>query len=81
MWKGGISIAGYWFNGQHCGSESLHFLDLTIQPLDSVLSIEGTGGHKVPYLALVEVVIQSPEISLGEFPVLMIAVPDTEYHK
>ena len=56
-------------------------LDLTVQPLDNVLSIEGAGGHKVPYLGLVEVTIQSPEISLGEFPVLMLVVPDTEYHK
>ena len=56
-------------------------LNLTVQPLDNVLSIEGAGGHKVPYLGLVEVAIQSPEILLGEFPVLMLVVPDTEYHK
>ena len=56
-------------------------LGLTVQPLDNVLSIEGTGGHQVPYLGLVEVAIQSPKILLGEFPVLMLFVPDTEYHK
>ena len=56
-------------------------LNLTVQLLDNVLSIEGAGGHKVPYLGLVEVAIQSPEILLGEFPVLMLVVPDTEYHK
>ena len=56
-------------------------LDLTVQPLDNVLPIEGAGGHKVPYLGLVEVAIQSPEIYLGEFPVLMLVEPDTEYHK
>ena len=37
-------------------------LDLTVQPLDNLLSIEDAGGHKVPYLRLVEVAIQSPEI-------------------
>ena len=56
-------------------------LDLPVQPLDNVLSLEGAGGHKVPYLGLVEVAIQSPEISIGEFSVLMLVVPDTEYHK
>ena len=39
------------------------FLDLTVQTMDSLLSIEGAGSHKVPYLGLVEVALQSSEIS------------------
>ena len=46
-------------------------MGLTIQPLDRILSIEGAGGHQVPYLGYVEVHLHSQEIELEEFPALI----------
>ena len=56
-------------------------LGLIIEPLNRLLSIEGVGGHAVPYLGYVEVQLHSMEIQRQEFPPIMPVVPDTAYHQ
>ena len=55
-------------------------LKLSIQPLDKVFSIKGAGGHEIPYLGIVEAVIRSAEEDVTSVPVILLVVPDTEYH-
>ena len=55
-------------------------LKLSIQPLDKVFSIKGAGGHEIPYLGIVEAVIRSAKEDVTSVPVILLVVPDTEYH-
>ena len=54
-------------------------MKLKIQKLKKLLSIEGTGGGKVPYKGYVEVLLEVPGIqNLSEY-ILMIVIEDSEY--
>ena len=55
-------------------------LNLSIQPLDKVFRIKGAGGHDIPYLGVVEAVIRCPRVDMASVPVVLLVVPDTEYH-
>ena len=55
-------------------------MDLTIQPLEHLLTVEGAGGHTLSYLGYVEVTISCLDIDMQNLSVIMLVVPDTKYH-
>ena len=55
-------------------------LNLSIQPLDRVFLIKGAGGHEIPYLGNVEATIRCSKVDITCIPVVLLVVPDTEYH-
>ena len=55
-------------------------LHLTIQPLEHILTVQGAGGHIVPYEGYVEVNLELPFTSGTYMTALMLVVPDTIYH-
>ena len=55
-------------------------LDLKVQPLEHLLTVEGAGGHKLFYLGYVEVDITCADINLFDLSVIMLVVPNTKYH-
>ena len=61
-------------------SSRCSLLNLSIQPLDKVFRIKGAGGHDIPYLGIVEAAIRCPKVDMASVPVLLLVVPDTEYH-
>ena len=53
-----------------------------IQPLDQLVSIEGSGGADVPYLGYVEVTMHIPGInSLVQDVLMLISHTTTHYHR
>ena len=48
--------------------------------LDKVFRIKGAGGHDIPYLGIVEAAIRCPKVDMVSVPVVLLVVPDTEYH-
>ena len=52
-------------------------LCLDVQPLEDILTVEGAGGHKLPYS---EVEISFKGLS-SPMDALMLVVPDTLYHE
>ena len=55
-------------------------LNLSVQPLDTVFRIKGAGGHNIPYLGIVEAAVRCPKVDMASVPVVLMVVPDTEYH-
>ena len=55
-------------------------LDLKVQPLEHLLTVEGARGHKLSYLGYVEIDITCADINLFDFLVIMLVVPNTRYH-
>ena len=55
-------------------------LNLPIQPLDQVFKIKGAGGHEIPYLGVVETTVSCSSADATCVPVVLLVVPDTEYH-
>ena len=56
-----------------------NLVDHPIQPLDTLLEVEGAAGQSVPYLGYVEVTVTFPKDFLGvitEVPTLALVVPD-----
>ena len=53
---------------------------LDVQPLEDILTVEGAGGHKLPYSGFTEVEINFKGLS-SPMDALMLVVPDTPYHK
>ena len=56
-------------------------LDLNIQPLHHMLTIQGDGGHTVPYDGYVEVTLGVPQVKGTNMAAVLLVVPDTTYHK
>ena len=56
------------------------FLHLSIQPLDKVFRIKWAGGHEIPYLGIVEANIHCSKVDMTCIHVVLLVVPDTEYH-
>ena len=55
-------------------------LNLSIEPLDKVFRIKGAGGHDIPYLGILEAAIHCPKVDMASVPIVLLVVPDTEYH-
>ena len=55
-------------------------LNLSIQPLGKMFRIKGAGGHDIPYLGIVEAAIRCSKVDMASVPVVLLMVPDTEYH-
>ena len=56
-----------------------HSLDLKIQPLEHLLTVEVAGGHKLSYLGYMEVDITCADITLFDLSVIKLALPNTKY--
>ena len=50
------------------------------QPLENILTVQGAGGHIVPYEGYVEVNMELPFTRGTRMTALMLVVPDTVYH-
>ena len=55
-------------------------LDLKVQPLEHLLTVEVAGGHKLSYLGYVEVDITCADINLFGLSVIILVVPNSRYH-
>ena len=55
-------------------------LDLKVQPLEHLLTVDGAGGHKLLYLEYVEVDITHANINIFDLSVIMLVVLNTKYH-
>ena len=56
-------------------------LGLEVHKLDRMLTVEGAGGHQLPYLGYVEVDLYLKEMEEPVQRVIMLVVPDTAYHQ
>ena len=56
-------------------------LGLQILELDRMLTVEGAGGHRLPYLGYVEVDLFIKGMEEPTQKVVMLVVPDTAYHQ
>ena len=56
-------------------------LGLEVHKLDSMLTVEGAGGHQLPYLGYVEVDLYLKEMEEPVQRAIMLVVPDTAYHQ
>ena len=55
-------------------------LDLKVQPLEHLLTVEGAGEHRLSYLGYVQVDITCADIDLFDLSVIILVVPNTKYH-
>ena len=56
-------------------------LGLEMHKLDHILTVEGAGGHRLPYLGYVEVGLYLKEMEELAQRAMMLVVPDTAYHQ
>ena len=56
-------------------------LGLQVLTLDRMLTVEGAGGHRLPYLGYVEVDLFIREMEEPTQKAVMLVVPDTAYHQ
>ena len=56
-------------------------LGLEVHKLDRILTVEGVGGHRLPYLRYVEVDLYLKEMEEPAQRVIMLVVPDTAYYQ
>ena len=56
-------------------------LGLEMHKLDRMLTVEGAGGHQLPYLGYVEVDLYLKEMEEPVQRAIMLVVPDTAYHQ
>ena len=54
--------------------------DLTMQPLELILKIEGADGQHLPYLGYIEIKLQSNGANGIKHPCLLLVVPDSTYN-
>ena len=49
--------------------------------LDTILEVEGAGGHMLPYLGYIEIEVEIPSIGSGKNTYPLLVVPDTNFNK
>ena len=52
-----------------------------IKKLQRLISVEGTGGGKVPYFEYVEVIMQIPDVTMYDEDCLMLVIDDSHYRR
>ena len=55
-------------------------LELSVQPLDGLIQVQGAGGHALHYLGYVEASVAFPDLGKVSTDALFLVAPDTNYH-